>query len=280
MGKLPYFPFYPDDWISSPAVMLMTMEQRGIYITLLAHAWNFPGGALPDDMNVLQRFCHGAKRKNIQSVLDSCFQRRGHEGGGLAWTNPRLLHERSKAVMKHEKISEASKIREALKKNIKIVPESCQDRGNNQNQNQNQNQNHIKKNLKKEGESKKRFSPPTFTDVTEYCIERKNGIDAIAFVNFYSAKGWMIGKNKMKDWQAAVRTWEAKDGLQDGGSRGNGKQDFAAEREKERFERIGRVCGVSSRVAGNVHGKVTQRERDGALEGSAEEIPEVETPKD
>ena len=46
--------------------------------------------------------------------------------------------------------------------------------------------------------------------VSQYCRERNNGIDADAFVNFYESKGWMIGKNKMKDWKAAVRTWERK----------------------------------------------------------------------
>jgi hypothetical protein len=45
-------------------------------------------------------------------------------------------------------------------------------------------------------------------DIRDYCSERKNGIDAQAFIDFYAAKGWMIGKNKMKDWKAAVRTWE------------------------------------------------------------------------
>jgi hypothetical protein len=41
-----------------------------------------------------------------------------------------------------------------------------------------------------------------------YCLERKNTVDPIKWFNFYEAKGWMIGKNKMKDWKAAVRTWE------------------------------------------------------------------------
>lgn len=54
----------------------------------------------------------------------------------------------------------------------------------------------------------KRFSPPTVDEVREYCQERGNGIDADAFVDFYVARGWMIGKTHMKDWKAAVRTWE------------------------------------------------------------------------
>lgn len=56
--------------------------------------------------------------------------------------------------------------------------------------------------------SANRFVPPTLEDVQAYCDERQNGIDAQAFIDFYSAKGWMIGSNKMKDWKAAVRTWE------------------------------------------------------------------------
>ena len=53
-----------------------------------------------------------------------------------------------------------------------------------------------------------RFIPPTVEDVRAYCEERKNGIDPESFVDFYTSKGWMIGKSKMKDWKAAVREWE------------------------------------------------------------------------
>ena len=52
------------------------------------------------------------------------------------------------------------------------------------------------------------FKKPSINDVELYCIERNNKIDAISFVNFYESKGWMVGKNKMKDWRACVRTWE------------------------------------------------------------------------
>jgi len=50
--------------------------------------------------------------------------------------------------------------------------------------------------------------PPKIEDVKAYCKERNNNVDAEKWYNFYEAKGWMIGKNKMKDWKAAVRTWE------------------------------------------------------------------------
>ena len=54
----------------------------------------------------------------------------------------------------------------------------------------------------------KLFKKPSINDVELYCIERDNKIDAISFVNFYESKGWMVGKNKMKDWRACIRTWE------------------------------------------------------------------------
>jgi hypothetical protein len=58
--------------------------------------------------------------------------------------------------------------------------------------------------------SSSRFIPPTVDEVAEYCQQRNNGIDPVAFVNFYKSKGWKVGKDKMTDWKAAVITWERK----------------------------------------------------------------------
>lgn len=52
------------------------------------------------------------------------------------------------------------------------------------------------------------FRPPTVQEVKAYCEQRGNSIDAEYFVDFYTSKNWMVGKNKMKDWRACVRTWE------------------------------------------------------------------------
>ena len=54
----------------------------------------------------------------------------------------------------------------------------------------------------------KYFNKPTLLEVNDYCKQRKNNIDAEAFISFYESKGWMIGKNKMKDWKQAIITWE------------------------------------------------------------------------
>lgn len=52
------------------------------------------------------------------------------------------------------------------------------------------------------------FTPPTEEEVKAYCLERKNNVDAQRFVDFYASKGWKVGNQPMKDWRAAVRTWE------------------------------------------------------------------------
>lgn len=54
------------------------------------------------------------------------------------------------------------------------------------------------------------FIKPTIQEIKNYCIERNNKIDSERFFNYYESKGWMIGKNKMKDWKAAIRTWESR----------------------------------------------------------------------
>ena len=54
----------------------------------------------------------------------------------------------------------------------------------------------------------KKFVKPTIEEIEEYCESRNNGINANAFYDFYESKDWMVGKNKMKDWKACIRTWE------------------------------------------------------------------------
>lgn len=63
----------------------------------------------------------------------------------------------------------------------------------------------------KESKPKKttsRFVKPTIDEVIDYCRQRNNQVDANRFVDYYESNGWLVGKAKMKDWRAAVRTWE------------------------------------------------------------------------
>jgi len=75
-----------------------------------------------------------------------------------------------------------------------------------ENENENENEVVIIKQKKEQN-----IIPPTPEMVTEYCICRHNQIDPQQFFDFYETKGWKVGKEKMKDWQACIRTWEKRE---------------------------------------------------------------------
>jgi hypothetical protein len=66
----------------------------------------------------------------------------------------------------------------------------------------------ISNEISKKSTRQKKFVPPTVEKVAAYCLERKNKVDAAYFVDHYTSNGWKVGKQNMKDWKAAVRTWE------------------------------------------------------------------------
>lgn len=71
---------------------------------------------------------------------------------------------------------------------------------------------------------RKRFEKPTLSEIKAYCIERGNKVDAQHFYDYYESNGWKVGKNSMKNWQAAVRTWERSE-YRKPNSKKNSKED-------------------------------------------------------
>ena len=71
---------------------------------------------------------------------------------------------------------------------------------------------------------RKRFEKPTLSEIKAYCIERNNNVDAQHFFDYYESNGWKVGKNSMKDWKAAVRTWERSE-YRKPNSKKNSKED-------------------------------------------------------
>lgn len=71
---------------------------------------------------------------------------------------------------------------------------------------------------------RKRFEKPTISDIEQYCIERNNNVNAEHFFDYYESNGWRVGKNSMKDWKAAVRTWERSE-YRKPNSKKNSKED-------------------------------------------------------
>ena len=99
-------------------------------------------------------------------------------------------------------------------------------------------------NTNTEGVQRKRFTPPSLEEVKAYCEERKNGVDPQAFIDFYTSKGWKIGKETMKDWQAAVRTWERREAPKKASP--NSKCDFKPNQtiDRSKIEQIRREFGI------------------------------------
>lgn len=64
------------------------------------------------------------------------------------------------------------------------------------------------KTKREESKSKSAFAPPTLLEVSQYCLERDNTVDPEKWLSHYTANGWKVGRNPMKDWRAAIRTWE------------------------------------------------------------------------
>lgn len=84
--------------------------------------------------------------------------------------------------------------------------ETCQYENENKNKNNTQ-----ATNVAKSKKRQSRFRPPTRESVSAYCVERGNSVDSDSFCDYYESNGWRVGKNPMKDWKAAVRSWERRD---------------------------------------------------------------------
>lgn len=72
----------------------------------------------------------------------------------------------------------------------------------------------------------KKFIKPTLEEVMNYCLERKNGLNAEKFIDYYESNGWKVGKNPMKDWKATIRNWERKEGIESKSSESTYEYEF------------------------------------------------------
>lgn len=89
----------------------------------------------------------------------------------------------------------------------------CEQHNNNNNDNNTTSEQEIKSNtdVLPKNTQQKRFQKPLLAEIKAYCIERGNNVDAEKFYAYYESNGWKVGRNPMRDWRAAVRTWEKQD---------------------------------------------------------------------
>ncbi|MEN6423664.1 MAG: phage replisome organizer N-terminal domain-containing protein [Smithella sp.] len=114
-------------------------------------------------------------------------------------------HQNLEVIEKKRALNRArvKSFRDKQRSNALLMHTTCDVTLTDKNKNKNKN--------KKERENRGIFQIPTLQEIADYCMERQNGINAETFLNHYTSNGWMVGKNKMKDWKAAVRTWEQRD---------------------------------------------------------------------
>ena len=125
------------------------------------------------------------------------------------------------------------------------------------------------------------FKKPTFKEVDDYCKQRNNKLDASYFIDWYDSNGWKVGKNPMKSWQAAIRTWE-KRGEKNGKSdrtfheRNAAKNDEARRATRTFFG----VSGGGNRLVDKADKSNINTRRTDTGDGETCYIPEVEDTKD
>jgi len=138
--KLPHYPWYPDDYLSSPWVMTCDLADEGIYRRLLDQQWKHPGCQIQNDPAYIRKLCKGAKWIKIEAVLKANFELIEVQKDVFFWRNSRIYSEFCKALLKHEKACESVKHTERYKKKQSNDNRTIIERLSNQNQNQNQNQ--------------------------------------------------------------------------------------------------------------------------------------------
>lgn len=174
MADLVWIPLYLDRLLGSPRWQAMKDFQRGWYMQLLLLcAQSSRPGYLPLDQRLWE--LAGAHRREVwekhKSAVMACFKTRTFEAQEWIY-NERLLHT---IEHQHRKLSKSLELRNTVK-NVSISSTS--------------------------------FTKPSLEEVKEYCIQRKNSVNADEWYSHYEANGWMVGRVSMKDWKAAVRTWE------------------------------------------------------------------------
>ena len=147
--------------------------------------------------------------------------------------NTTISEQRSKAGSNKKEHQEAKEEKEEQTETKENKPEQTETNFPKENNN-----NKEKENKKENKKEVLRFAPPTLDEVSEYCKERGNKVDPEKFVDFYASKGWRVGNQPMKDWKAAVRTWEksSRDEWKSGRGVAFGKTDWTHDYEQRSYE--------------------------------------------
>ncbi len=195
---LGYYKWYPRDFYSSPAVRSMSFMARAIYRELLDLQWE--SERLPDAKRTLSALnINDEQWQEFAPYLDELFPN---------GQNPRLKELRETAVTQSRKNKESGskggRSKRTLSECLEIPKQTLS---------QTETETETETIKKENKEKKKSFLKPTASEVSEYMTCRgwlSPKSESERFVDYYQANGWKVGKNPMKDWQSAVRSWESR----------------------------------------------------------------------
>ncbi len=206
-----------------------TIEEVGIYTRLLFYQW--VNGSIPMDEKRLSRIA-GTTPKSFNkwfSAIKSKFSPIDHEN----LINLRLEESRQKQEEYHNarKLGGlvASHKRWGEKKEDSSANSSANGIGNSKSVALQSSSSTSSSSIKKKSNI---FIIPTLEEVSGYCQERGKGINPQTWMDYYTCNGWMVGKNKMRDWKASIRTWETRGGNRDERSRADSFRRTGAPIEK------------------------------------------------
>ena len=162
---------------------LLTMEQRGVLLTaIMAYVSEDEMPEMDGMTQMAFSFIRADLDKNeekYQKTIDA--RREAGKKGGRPKANGFSEKQKKQMVFRKSKEKQKNPVDEYV--DVDVYVDAKASKGN------------------------RRFAPPTTEDVRKYIAEKGYDVDAERFVDFYASKNWMVGKNKMSDWKAAVRNW-------------------------------------------------------------------------
>jgi len=211
-------------------------EQTGYKLAINKYTWNTLAMQLHSDAEKIKNF-----------VSDCCNEFVDDNGSLLVMDNKNLwsvsLLRRMEAVdvirKKRSEAAQARWLKAESRSNANEVQVQCKSNAIKEKKIKENNNINTLNNTTNEPETttttkEKSFLVPTLIEVVNYCKERSNSINPEQFIDYYTANGWKVGKNKMKDWKAAVRTWEQNE---NNGGKTNGKSSANLRTRSEQEQR-------------------------------------------
>lgn len=189
MNKHFYFPLYTKEFIAG--TVQMTAEELGAYIRLLC--WQFDNGSVPISDATAIKNITGVALKKLSRVIDKFPQGENNKLRYIKEKGEILSNIRKQIGSKG-----GSKTQAKLKQNSSKYDDSNI-------------YSYIESDSESKLELKSRMSRPTLQEVESYVLEAGLSINPEQFFNYYSANGWRVGRNPMKDWKAAARHWQSRE---------------------------------------------------------------------